>query len=469
MSASWRFCLACVLLVTSFFLAVVFLHRNRASYAARPSPKPSAHLYSGSSATESRIDINQSHDRGSAPHLQEIESHAQGLGGDTKGTSHFGFLLGLNYTGQMISSTACLLSLQCWASKFGGKVRVVEPNLRTSRLGMDLAHLTGRSDERASSVRLTDVYERTALESYTAEQHLTPLVDWDHFIQNAPRRLVVVNRECIRLVTSTCSKKSNASLNASIQMLSENYGFKIVRQVHFPTKSMSDKYYTKLVYGTYAPNEVVVIFNNWGGIGGNFRWDVGINLGRCDRGHYIRSFPLSLRIKKDALLYTQKYLSAKTYISVMVRLEYFMINHKINGRMKERQILSLLQKFYDSILEKVNRFKAELKTDAVFLAMDCGKHGSTRFTSRSKINNLLSNSIKKFYGRLYGNSSTLEDWEESFDSVPSFANTGYTAMLQKHLAASGTCLITAGGGSFQSTTRDLYSKYHTEKECIAVL
>ena len=132
--------------------------------------------------------------------------------------------------------------------------------------------------------------------------------------------------------------------------------------------------------------------------------------------------------------------------------------------MKERQILFLLQKFYDSILEKVSRFKAEHKTNVVFLAMDCGKHGSFRFSLKSKIYNLMSNSTKELYGRLYGNSSTLEDWEESFDSVSSFASIGYMAMLQKHLAASGTCLITAGGGSFQNTTRDLYRKYHTGKE-----
>ena len=246
-------------------------------------------------------------------------------------------------------------------------------------------------------------------------------------------------------------------------MLSENYGFKVVRRVHFPTRSMSDEYFTKLVYGTYPPDEVVVIFNNWGGIGGNFRWDVGINLRRCDRSHYIRSFPLSLRIKKDALLYSQKYLSAKAYISIMVRFEYFIINHRINEKMKEEHILSLLQKFYGSIIERASRFKAEHKTNAVFLAMDCGKYGSNGFTSTSKAKNLISNSIKKFYGRLYGNSSTLEDWEESFDSVSSFANTGYVAMLQKHLAASGTCLITAGGGSFQRTTKDLYYKYNTGK------
>ena len=386
---------------------------------------------------------------------------------------HFGYLLGLNYTGQITSCMASLLSLQCWASiSLGGSaVRVVEPNLRTSRLGIDSAQLRGRKKgEMVSSVRLTDVYDRTALENYTAEHHLTPLVDWDYFIQNAPRKLVVVNRECTHLITSTCSDRQyNVSLNASVQMLSENYGFRVVRRVYFPTRSMSELYFKELVYGTYAPNEVVVLFNNWGGISGDYRWNVGVNIKECGWSKYYRSFPLSLRIKNDALLYSRKYLPSKKYISVMVRLEFFKRKHRIDEKTKEQVILSLLQKFYSSILEKASQFKAEQKTGTVFLAIDCGRHGSTKLSSGSKIDSLMCSSIRKFYGRLYGNSSTLEEWEESFDSVSSSANPGYIAMLQKHLAASGTCLITAGGGTFQKTTRELYHEYNPGKLCTADL
>ena len=50
---------------------------------------------------------------------------------------------------------------------------------------------------------------------------------------------------------------------------------------------------------------------------------------------------------------------------------------------------------------------------------------------------LLSDSIVSLYKKLYGNSSTLEEWDESFYSVSSFRNEGYIAMLQKYLAARG--------------------------------
>ena len=118
----------------------------------------------------------------------------------------------------------------------------------------------------------------------------------------------------------------------------------------------------------------------------------------------------------------------------------------------------------------MNSLKAEFNIRDVFLTMDCRKHGSGYFTKNITMEanamKLMSNSIHNLYKMLGGN-STLEDWDRSFDSVSSFRNRGYVAMLQKHLAASGTCLITAGGGAFQSTTAHLYHQYHpNQTQCV---
>lgn len=88
--------------------------------------------------------------------------------------------------------------------------------------------------------------------------------------------------------------------------------------------------------------------------------------------------------------------------------------------------------------------------------------------SRAEVFNTMCDTVDTLYKRLHGNSSSLEDFDESFNSVSSFRNPGYIAMLQKQLAASGTCLITVGGGSFQKTTIKLYKKYHPGNSSCAV-
>ena len=61
--------------------------------------------------------------------------------------------------------------------------------------------------------------------------------------------------------------------------------------------------------------------------------------------------------------------------------------------------------------------------------------------------------MKKLFSELksHGLALSLEEWEASFDEVSSFRIPGYVALLQKNLAASGTCLVTAGGGGFQKS------------------
>ena len=107
----------------------------------------------------------------------------------------------------------------------------------------------------------------------------------------------------------------------------------------------------------------------------------------------------------------------------------------------------------------------------VFLTLDCRKQGSDIFSTKDKTAAvaLLSDSIVSLYKKLYGNSSTLEEWDESFYAVSSFRNEGYIAMLQKYLAASGDCLITAGGGTFQGTARTMYTRYHSGNGCIEII
>ena len=66
----------------------------------------------------------------------------------------------------------------------------------------------------------------------------------------------------------------------------------------------------------------------------------------------------------------------------------------------------------------------------------------------------------------YGLLLSLEEWEASFDEVPSFQTPGYVALVQKNLTVSGSCLVTAGGGNFQKPSVELYKSMHNSKKKI---
>ena len=50
----------------------------------------------------------------------------------------FGYVVATHFSDQMTDSEANLVSFQCWASTLGRDVRVVEPFVRHSRLGVNL-------------------------------------------------------------------------------------------------------------------------------------------------------------------------------------------------------------------------------------------------------------------------------------------------------------------------------------------
>ncbi len=60
--------------------------------------------------------------------------------------------------------------------------------------------------------------------------------------------------------------------------------------------------------------------------------------------------------------------------------------------------------------------------------------------------------------------------DDIFSLTASFNTPGYIAMLQKYLVVKGICILTAGGGMFQSTARSLYNSYHPSgHRCVEII
>lgn len=401
--------------------------------------------------------------------------------------SEFGYVMALSYIDEMTGSVANLISMQCWGSSMDRNLKVVEPFLRRSSLGVDQLHLTDSEDVSTSQgtipVKLTDVFDKDEWDKMTRLMGFAPLISWGYFIRHAQRRVILVDRQCYGKKSGKCMgcKARSKIFLSSMEVFSRKYGFEVVRKVCYPLSVIDESEFNQLIYDGYTPHEVVVIFNAWGGINQfDFPFRVGIKVQQCNRMAFMKNMPLSFTtIRHDALRYTQKYLPeavGEGYISVMVRLEQFALKHQRFKGQSEKTIMSLLMMCFKNILDKVRVLKENHGIKTVFLTMDCRHQGSGYFSRNvmdeheSRLMRLMSSSIENLYTMLYGNSSSLEQWDQSFYNVSSFTIPGYIAMLQKHLAANGTCLITAGGGAFQHTAHQLHSQYHpAHSRCAYVL
>ena len=387
-----------------------------------------------------------------------------------------GYILVNQYADQMTGASFSILSLQCWAGAVGKGIKVVEPFVFTgSGFGYTFNTLQKGpkwkkqlvQDE--NQVRLGDIFDLDKWQKQLDANGYTnaPMEDWKVFLSSAPRDLIIVGKDCSEAESNSCNRKF---LKATT-LFATKHSFRIVRSVHLQRKIYSLNEFTKVLYGSQDPRRTVVFFQFWGGIVlklyDDHRYAV-TGISRCTRKLYHNFlFENSMSIRKDSKKYAARYIpdQGKRYISIMLRTERFGLHHfrqttTFTGKM------SLFTKCLRAIESEVHNMLSLHNTSGLFLAVDSRKHGSRGLRDNaapSFMNSTLLNTMTNMlFDRLkpYGSKLTMEEWDASFDVVSSFQAPGYVAQLQKNLAASGRCLVTAGGGSFQQSARLLYRTIH---------
>ena len=388
----------------------------------------------------------------------------------------FGYVLANDYSDQVTGAMPNIVCLQCWATTVSHQLRVVEPFLHEgSKLGFDLT----TTDE--NSVKLSDILDINDMERLAREKGFSPLISWNHFLEHAPQDLILVCM-CTFSRRVPCADQNKTFYQEAITF-ADNNGFQIVRYVYKANNTNTAMEFREIVYGTHNPSRSVVLFNSWSGIIHSAlpqKYRIGISdTKNCTRSNFVRNSWVnsSKQIKKDARNYRERYmLNSDRYISVMFRSEFFVIRNRLK-KMNSTKQMSLLKQCVNSISDYVHRMKMLHGIESVFLTMDCRKQGSAGYRepllSLRKSVKYTKQSVDTvaplLYKRLYGNSSSLEDWDDSFDKIGSYKAPGYIAQIQKYLASNGTCLLTAGGGSFQESAKILYEKIHTDTEVDCIL
>ncbi len=381
----------------------------------------------------------------------------------SEGEKKIGYMLTYQVKEQLTCGAANLLSQTCLASKINESIRFVEPFLKTSYFGFPLTVFDFNATDQEEPLTFFDIYDKKQWQEVVHRQHFRQMATWQEFLENAPRDYIVVidnwgetsnHEEFIRLLDSHLSPN----------------GFRLKRIAHKDFKktgvlSLDD--FKNLIYGQDNPEEVTVIFDEFGGITKTevTRYMESINVDCEKKNYYGNEFNFlntSNKVKSDAEKYIKNYLNNQ-YISVMLRSE-----HIIKDKKSSLNKIQIIEKCLDKTQEYISMFKNNKNINNIFLAMDTGKFGSAGYITGFRRNELATfELLEKFVPRVFNESMSFVDWENSFEDITGTVMSGYIAILQKEIALRGECLILVGRGQFHQHAYNLFMARNTDKDpCI---
>ena len=377
--------------------------------------------------------------------------------------SGYGYIMATHYSDQLRAGMINIFSIQCWAASLKDNLRVVLPFLRDgSHHGINLSLLANTSSIKKDSPTLFDLTDEDTWMKYANSQKFAPFVSWDYFLNDAPKKLILVDIFCTKIRRSF----HNAATKFAVQ-----HGFKIIRSVcDSAERALSAKEFRTLIYGEDSPHNVTVIFYIFGGVEKvpttiTRAYRIGISdLQSCSRGSNFQLIPVSQRIKDNTEKYIQKYLPTKRgYIAVMVRFEKLFIRFQL------RNVTARLEKgreCIERISDKISALRA--RYDAIYLTMDTSKYG-TESHRRGWLGGASNQLAKKLFDGLFENESlTYDQWEGSFEDVADYKEPGYIATLQLNIAANADMLLLAGGGSFQEYAIYMLHQTHSKAKDFSI-
>ena len=423
--------------------------------------------------------------------------------------SEQGFVLTLEYTGQLIAGLEGITSLQCWLSSLGQPMVLVEPFVVNSSLrqGMDMwmqtaAALEATEDQSVQSsldskphrtlMSLSDYFDMRKFNEYCQKDGKTPMAKLERMWNEAPKGIVLVTitryfkKTCLAYnVKSMCGRRevsleekySSTSgcpqyehVTRSVKYL-ESRGFKVVRSVCLNCESNIMMHFTpteltKHIFGEFSPTKVTLVISHW-----KYSYNLSPNCIPCT-SHRPRDSSVLAHLTPNPKLVEQANLyleqlrenSLTKVIAVMIRIEWLIIKKKRNTFEGVKRCLSKL-------LEEHTQLTNSHPGTKTVLALDIGKYGSGTFDSilqkRNISKQLFSKIVREIKDFVKQVKVDYDDWEESFERILSntgseYLDRGYVAVIQNVIASQADYIIRIGGGHYQLLALQLYKKYHPD-------
>ena len=408
-----------------------------------------------------------------------------------------GYVLTLEFTGQLVAGLRGIMSMQCWLTSFGLHMSIVEPYVINSRLVNGIAAWSkfGENppqlpDEEIMEPQMLTDYFNMSMFNQASERPL--LTSWERFWDNAPRKLIVVSvrnpfaRDCLSYTKPGMCKgqgdshseereqflsgcQPSESITNSVGYLKER-GFKVVRTVCLNCNNKTSDYFTPTeithhIFGEYSPSEVTLMITHW-----KFSFEMTPNCIHCKQQATMDGNPLSLFSPSPQLLeHANAYIKPlranphTKLVAIMIRIEWFLIMYRNSSLETVRECLS-------KILEEYNNYLSMHPLTRTVLALDIGKYGSGTFNGTFNKNNIsqdyFSEVVEEIHDFVKEVDLEYSKWEESFEAVTGRGyDRGYIALLQSVIVSRADYLIRMGGGHYQQLAAQLFLKNqgHTQR------
>ena len=377
------------------------------------------------------------------------------------------FVYAMSFKDQMTNAVARIRSLQCWARQWN--MSVVEPFVNDTFFRTPYHKPLSQILQN----RFRDYFDFDIWNEVGTEYHLPVLVDWEDFIANASREVILVHMVykigpgCLEtLFTSpfhTCDSGFKFLRGMWSKLLAKKH-FRIAREVCIDMTKydyIDAAEFSRFIFGNQKP-PYTVMFNEWRGIATHSKRTCYINTiaSNCTfKGHYeiaIQSLVLNSYITDKAALYISKYLSPK-FTAVMVRWE------KVNIVWGPNNGCLQMIKTYLNTHPPVNG-------TTVFLTSDVGKFGSSTFSLQDQRYISAAKGVQNHEELLkfvHGRPISVKEYDGTFEEILGSSNPVFMSRLQQAIAARAKCLILVGPDNvlFHRHTLVLHQRLHKNDQC----
>ena len=391
------------------------------------------------------------------------------------------YILTQSFGGQMTRAIKNMMLQQCVAGLLAGpSSNIVEPFSANSDLYHSPRFWKDLETEKIHEApRFSDFYDLEYYNQKSKEDGSAQLVTWQYFLTNAPRNAVVLvlpQRSCANNTQEDASRV-NLSSHCTFSKDFDNfitelkrYNFVIKKVIcvsctgeHRPL-TMSELYRE-----LYPEQNVTVLVNLWGNLKKTSGWlQVPHVCNSCEASSTLTRLRHSSLVDIHTQYYKDNIIQSKRYIAVMLRIERFLTDQKI-----ERTNVSL-SSCINSALEIHDQLKRGTPNNGTFLTLDVGRFGSHIMQKTNAVSKLAANvehSVESItslaevaVSHLYSGKYTLDSWEDTFvEASGGITEMGYIATLQRDIATKADCLILMGGGYYQQVAAYQYIKHHPNR------
>ena len=400
------------------------------------------------------------------------------------------YVLALSYMDQVSWAATRLRSLQCWASRLKRFDHVVEPFVNDVYLGVPL---TTPAVAARSELTFGDIFDVQSWNLIGRNHNFPPLASWEKFLANASRKVVLAqivyeNDYHCPENTSVIKECNLTQLRTFFAEFLAPHSFTVYSEVCIDFNKhgfLNQSEFNHLIFSTMnSSNESIsLVFDEWRGM---YPFVV-------QRDRDIKCFlqfkdvecsplnpkmtdqtALSLQPATNILVTAQKYISlhlksSSGFIAVLVRWEKILLYHFYRPWVEELYTGSQCMKLIVDYLEEVRRAKG---ISTVFFSTDVGRFGSSTFSmyNATRINlPTVTSYTEELIRYMYGESMSLEQYEQTLVDVMQTANPVVVSQVQKSVAAQAQCLLFVGSGLFHEHTLSLYRKLHKGDDCYRVI